>query len=99
MGTDSNANPVFHLTHGLVPSKTQRLRQSGSPPAQFPLPMDDDGRATALHRHQRAVRRFSLFEQQERDAIVDYLRFMASDGCDGDDIGAALAGYWLKTAS
>jgi len=61
--------------------------------------MDDDGRATALHRHQRAVRRFSLFEQQERDAIVDYLRFMASDGCDGDDIGAALAGYWLKTAS
>ncbi len=81
-GAWSNANPVFHLTYGLVEKKDD---ESG-------YDMEDN-----FDWYEIATRKFSHFNLQERKAIITYLRY-ASDSNEyyRQDINEALERYWLK---
>jgi hypothetical protein len=102
----SSADPVFHLTHGLVEMK--------------PLPDDQIARIIEESRvanpeldltpevlkpvgdaefwHARALERFEGFDQVQRRAIVAYLQHMAAnDAYQRADIESALKEYWLPS--
>jgi|GEM_PF-628576 len=99
MGTDSNANPVFHLTHGLVPDKTQQIREqlmaSGALPEDVVQQMRQNEERATYDWQQIALDKFSHFNGEERKAIVAYLQY-AADEYSMDDINRALESYWLK---
>lgn len=45
---------------------------------------------------EKATRRFSVFNQQEREAIVSYLRYQLEEDPTDREIESALQNYWLK---
>jgi hypothetical protein len=103
MGTDSNANPVFHLTHGLCPDYSLQaeldMKASGLLSDELVALMEEEDRMDTFDWHQIAVDKFSHFNHQEREAIISYLQYSTSDEYSRDEINEALEKYWLKTPS
>jgi hypothetical protein len=102
VGTESNANPVFHLSYGIanVPtlSDAQINAMISSIKEEDPeleidprifKPMEDPGT------YDRAIERFSTFSLAEREAIVAYLQHAAEDPYERPQIEEALESYWL----
>lgn len=99
-GYESNADPVFHLTHGLdgdpdVPfvSVVNDLTEVLGPETVQVLQQvgEVDWRA-------HSVRRFGSFTRPERRAIIRYLEYRAAnDAFDRPTIRLALESYWLPS--
>ncbi len=104
---DSNANSVFHLTHGfsplreapLDPSMLAELEQFFGPEVMKTL-ADTSRHTAAVDWRGYSVARFAGFTQPERRAIVRYLEYrLQEDGFDADAIAEALANYWRPSLS
>lgn len=108
----ASADPVFHLTHGFSSGPPgmnkldlfdlEEVRQELA--KQFPeleeaglLSDDDRLELPEVDWEARARQRFSLFGQQEREAIVAYLRHKAGDELTRPQIEEALGQYWLPS--
>ena len=101
-----SADPVFHLTHGLVRVKTMSddqiarfIEESQVADPELELtpemlkPVGD-----AEFWHARALERFAGFDHAQRKAIVTYLQHMAAqDEYQRADIDSALKDYWLPS--
>jgi hypothetical protein len=107
LGDGSNANPVFHLTHGLVQDIFSRkvretmkeLIESGLLSDETVHLMEEDERADEFDWYQIAVDKYSHFNLDERRAIVAYLEYSRANEYSRDEITQALERYWLKTLS
>jgi hypothetical protein len=84
-GAWSNAEPVFHLTHGL---------------AEDNLDENSSELTDNFDWYEIATRKFSHFNLAERKAIVAYLKYAsAQHEWNREKINTALERYWLKTLS
>ncbi len=84
-GAWSNANPIFHLTHGLVEDKFDESTND----------LTDN-----FDWYEIATRKFSHFNLIEKKAIVAYLQYASDqDEWYREKINSALESYWLKTLS
>lgn len=99
---ESNADPIFHLTHGLLSGESLQVEEEPIEAEVLPgelLPLVKNEQTNNFDWYQIAVRKFSYFNLQEREAIVSYLTFRKSDEYLGSEIKKALEKYWLKTPS
>jgi hypothetical protein len=101
--TDSNAGPVFHLTYGLVADEPLQVEQGLIEPSLLPddlPPLMENEWMDTFDWYQIAVHKFSHFNLQEREAIVGYLKYQASNSeYSRNEINQALEKYWLKMLS
>lgn len=102
---ESNANPVFHLTHGhaeaeaeveLDPAIWEGLETLFGEKAAAVLRNVGDHHLRS-DRRQYAIARHAGFTRQERLAIIRYLEYRAIDDYERPEIESALAGYWLPS--
>lgn len=102
---ESNADPVFHLTHGhaepeaeveLDPGIWEGLESLFGEKAAAVLRNVGDHHLRADWR-QYALARHAGFSRVERLAIIRYLEYRASDAYERLAIESALAGYWLPS--
>lgn len=106
-GYESNAEPVFYLTHDLTVSlgkPNYRVTEEdleavlGKERLAFLRRFEPD--AGKFDWRNYAVSRFEAFTRPERLAIIRYLEHRAAiDDYDAPGIEAALAGYWRPSAA
>ena len=104
LGEAGNADPVFHLTHGLYEEPSLGLtslnpavlQASGLAPDELEWLQESIQQPSTTDWHAYAMRRFAGFRQQERQAIIRYLEYRAAHAWDFEakKISAALDSYW-----
>jgi hypothetical protein len=104
LGAGGNADPVFHLTHGLVeepkvdltalPSVV--LEASGLEAEDLDWLQESVQQPSGIDWQAYALRRFAVFNLPERQAIVRYLEYRAAHTWDfvAVKINTALEAYW-----
>lgn len=103
-GEGGNADPVFHLTHGLYEEptldltslNTSVLETSGLEAEDLEWLQESIQRPSNIDWHAYALRRFAWFSPLERQAIVRYLEYRAAHtwGFVAVKINTALEAYW-----
>ena len=104
LGEGGNANPVFHLTHGLYEEPPLNLTslhpavlENSSLTAEEVEQLQESIRQTSsIDWHAYALRRFAGITAPERRAIVAYLEYRAAHiwESEAEKINAALDSYW-----
>jgi hypothetical protein len=104
LGVGGNADPVFHLTHGLVEEPKVDLTSlhpavleaSGLEAEDLDWLQESVQQPSSIDWHAYALRRFAGFNALERQAIVRYLEYRAAHTWDfvAVKINAALDSYW-----
>lgn len=104
LGEAGNANPVFHLTHGLVEEPKVDLTAlnplvlaaSGLEADDLEWLQESGQTPGSIDWHAYALHRFANFNSPERQAIVRYLEYRAAHTWDFEavKINAALDTYW-----
>ncbi len=107
LGEAGNANPVFHLTHGLYEESSfeltalnpEVLQASGLSAEDLEWLQESVRQPSTTDWHAYALRRFSGFRQPERHAITCYLEYRAAHTWDMEakQINAALDSYWRSS--
>ena len=106
--TNTNMDPVFHLTNGLAPDSTnqrqdrtnqrnEELIATGLLSDEVVAMMKQDEQRDKFDWYQIAIDKFSHFNLEERKAIIAYLKYRAADEDSADEINEALDKYWLKS--
>ncbi len=104
LGAGGNADPVFHLTHGLVEEpkvdltslNPAVLEASGLEVEDLDWLQESVQQPSSIDWHAYALRRFAGFRPLEKQAIVRYLEYRAAHTWDFEavKINAALDTYW-----
>jgi hypothetical protein len=104
LGEGGNADPVFHLTHGLVEEpkvdltslSPAVLEASGLDAEDLDWLQESVQQPSSIDWHAYALRRFAGFRSPERQAIVRYLEYRAAHTWDfvAVKINTALGAYW-----
>ncbi len=107
LGEAGNADPVFHLTHGLYEEPSFNLRAlnpevtqaSGLSAEDLEWLQESVRQPSTMDWHAYALRRFSGFRPPERHAITRYLEYRAAHAWDFEavKINAALDSYWRSS--
>jgi len=107
LGEAGNADPVFHLTHGLyeeprfdVASLSPEVLQAGGiSPDDIEEFQESRHLTDAVDWRNYALQRFAGFNQREREAIVHYLDYRAAHVWEfvAVNIKATLNSYWRST--
>jgi hypothetical protein len=98
-GYETDTDPVFHLTHGLFDSQINfsRLIEDAAPEQREALQQFAQSRETVDWR-EYSTRRFAIFSQTERAAIIRYLEYRAQDEYQAWQIDQAIESYWRPSA-
>jgi hypothetical protein len=107
LGAGGNADPVFHLTHGLVEEpkvdltalNPTVLEASGLEAEDLDWLQESVQQPSSIDWHAYALRRFAGFNARERQAIVRYLEYRAAHTWDfvAVKINTALKTYWQSS--
>jgi hypothetical protein len=109
LGEAGNADPVFHLTHGLYEEPSfdltalnpEVLQASGLAAEELEWLQESIQQPSTMDWHAYALRRFAGFKPPERHAIIRYLEYRAAHTWDfvAEKINAALDSYWRSSLS
>jgi hypothetical protein len=104
LGEAGNADPVFHLSHGLYEEPSfdltalnpEALQASGIAAADLEWLQESFQQQSSIDWHAYALRRFSGFRHLERQAIIHYLEYRGAHTWEfeAEKINAALSSYW-----
>ena len=107
LGEAGNADPVFHLTHGLyeepsfdlAPLNPEILQASGLSSKEIEWLQESVQQRSTIDWHAYALRRFAGFRLPERRAIIRYLEYRAARAWDSaaEKIDTALDSYWRSS--
>ena len=109
LGEAGNADPLFHLTHGLYeepplelpPIDPAMLEASGLTSDEIELLQESPQPQSTIDWYAYALRRFAGFRPPERQAIVHYLEYRSACSWDFEavKINTALDSYWRPSLS
>ena len=107
LGEAGNADPVFHLTHGLYEEPSfdltalnpEVLQASGLASEELEWLQESIQQPGTIDWQAYALRRFAGFRPPERHAIIRYLEYRAAHTWDfvAEKINAALDSYWRSS--